>query len=88
MADKKKSLGKEFTKGLLAENPVLRLVLGTCPTLAVSTSVVNAIGKIGHIPIICRFVEQFTCHEARSHTRSIVAVSMPKYHLIFSKGFD
>lgn len=40
----KKSLGKEFTKGLLKENPVLRLVLGTCPTLAVTTSVTNAIG--------------------------------------------
>ena len=34
----------EFTKGLLKENPVLRLVLGTCPTLATSTSMVNAIG--------------------------------------------
>lgn len=44
MAENKKSLGKEFTKGILTENPVLRLVLGTCPTLAVSTSVVNAIG--------------------------------------------
>lgn len=40
----KKSLGKEFTKGLIKENPVLRLVLGTCPTLAVTTSVTNAIG--------------------------------------------
>lgn len=40
----KKSLGKEFTKGLVAENPVFRLVLGTCPTLAVSTSVSSAIG--------------------------------------------
>lgn len=30
----KKSLGQEFTKGLVKENPVLRLVLGTCPTLA------------------------------------------------------
>ena len=36
---KKKSLFQEFTKGILVENPVLRLVLGTCPTLAVSTSV-------------------------------------------------
>ena len=34
---KKKSLFQEFTKGILVENPVLRLVLGTCPTLAVST---------------------------------------------------
>ena len=43
MADKV-SLGKEFTKGLIKENPVLRLVLGTCPTLAVSTSVTSALG--------------------------------------------
>jgi electron transport complex protein RnfE len=40
----KKSLAKEFSKGLILENPVLRLVLGTCPTLAVSTSVESAIG--------------------------------------------
>ncbi len=40
----KKSLGKELTKGIIAENPVLRLVLGTCPTLATTTSVESAIG--------------------------------------------
>jgi len=39
-----KSLGKEFSKGLISENPVLRLVLGTCPTLAVTTSLVSALG--------------------------------------------
>lgn len=39
-----KNLKKEFTKGLVAENPVLRLVLGTCPTLAVTTSLSSAIG--------------------------------------------
>ncbi|MCR4564198.1 MAG: electron transport complex subunit E [Clostridiales bacterium] len=44
MTDKKKPLYKEFTKGLIKENPVLRLVLGTCPTLAVTTSVESAIG--------------------------------------------
>ncbi len=51
----KKSLGKEFTKGLIAENPVLRLVLGTCPTLAVSTSVTGAIGMgvAASIVLIC-----------------------------------
>ena len=32
------------TKGLIKENPVLRLVLGTCPTLAVTTLAVNGIG--------------------------------------------
>lgn len=40
----KKTLIQEFTKGLVKENPVLRLVLGTCPTLAVTTSVSSAIG--------------------------------------------
>jgi electron transport complex protein RnfE len=34
----------ELTKGLYKENPVFRLALGLCPTLAVSTSVKNAIG--------------------------------------------
>ena len=33
-----------FLKGLIAENPVLVLVLGTCPTLAQSTSVIAALG--------------------------------------------
>ena len=33
-----------FTKGLIRENPVLRLVLGTCPTLAVTTAAVNGLG--------------------------------------------
>ena len=40
----KKNLGHEFTKGLVKENPVLRLVLGTCPTLATTTSLESAIG--------------------------------------------
>lgn len=33
-----------FTNGLLKENPSLRLVLGTCPTLAVTTLAVNGLG--------------------------------------------
>ena len=35
---------QNLTKGLIKENPVLVLVLGTCPTLATSTSVTNALG--------------------------------------------
>lgn len=35
---------KTLTNGILKENPVLRLVLGTCPTLAVTTMAENAIG--------------------------------------------
>lgn len=35
---------QELTKGLIKENPIFVIVLGMCPTLAVSTSVNNAIG--------------------------------------------
>ncbi|MCD6595397.1 electron transport complex subunit E [bacterium] len=35
---------KEFTKGILKENPILVLALGLCPTLAVTTTAYNGIG--------------------------------------------
>lgn len=35
---------QNFLKGIIKENPTLVLVLGTCPTLAVTTSVPNALG--------------------------------------------
>lgn len=44
MAEKKMNYLKEVTKGIVKENPVLCLVLGTCPTLAVTTAASNAIG--------------------------------------------
>jgi len=37
-------IGKIFKNGIIDENPTFRLVLGMCPTLAVSTSVTNALG--------------------------------------------
>lgn len=39
-----KELSKDLTRGLWDEMPLFRIVLGTCPTLAVSTSVVNSVG--------------------------------------------
>lgn len=42
--EKKTPLTAEFTKGLLKENPVLVMLLGMCPTLAVTTMASNAIG--------------------------------------------
>ena len=38
------TLRQNFLKGLIKENPVLVLILGTCPTLAVSTGVSSALG--------------------------------------------
>jgi electron transport complex protein RnfE len=35
---------KNFTKGFIRENPILVLVLGTCPTLATTSSSLNGLG--------------------------------------------
>jgi electron transport complex protein RnfE len=35
---------KDFTKGLFKENPTFIIMLGLCPTLAVSTQFINALG--------------------------------------------
>ena len=38
------NLVREFAKGLWRENPTFKLVLGMCPTLAVTTSAINGLG--------------------------------------------
>jgi len=38
------TIGQEFNKGILKENPVMRLLLGMCPILAVSITAFNAFG--------------------------------------------
>lgn len=40
----KQDLKKIFLNGIITENPTFRLVLGMCPTLAVTTSVSNGLG--------------------------------------------
>ena len=46
---------KYFTNGILDENPVFRLVLGTCPTLAITTAAMNgiAMGAATTFVLIC-----------------------------------
>lgn len=44
MEKKKPKLGSVFLNGIITENPTFRLVLGTCPTIAVTTSAINGIG--------------------------------------------
>ena len=38
------NLLQEFTKGIIKENPVLRILLGMCATLAVTTTLINGVG--------------------------------------------
>ncbi|MEG0915004.1 MAG: electron transport complex subunit RsxE, partial [Christensenellaceae bacterium] len=40
----KSSMKGIFLNGVLNENPTFRLVLGMCPTIAVTTSLTNALG--------------------------------------------
>ena len=42
--EKKATLRSVFFNGVITENPTFRLVLGTCPTMAVTTSATNGIG--------------------------------------------
>ena len=44
MSNEKRGLGRIFMNGVLTENPTFRLVLGTCPTMAVTTSAINGLG--------------------------------------------
>ncbi|MEW5767753.1 MAG: electron transport complex subunit E [bacterium] len=37
------SIAKDFSKGIISENPIFRMLLGLCPTLAVTTSVLNGL---------------------------------------------
>ncbi len=39
-----KSLRKIFLNGIFDENPIFRMMLGMCPTLAVTTAAINGIG--------------------------------------------
>ena len=38
------NLKKVFLNGILNENPTFRLVLGMCPTLAITTAAMNGVG--------------------------------------------
>ena len=44
MPENKKPLISELTKGIIKENPTLVMLLGMCPTLAVTTQAMNGLG--------------------------------------------
>lgn len=72
-----------LTAGILKENPVLILILGTCPTLAVSTQASNAIGMglAATIVLVCS-------NMAISALRKVIPdnVRIPCY-IVFIAGF-
>ncbi len=72
---------KEFLKGFIKENPIFVIMLGLCPTLATSTSLVNAIG----MGLAATFVLVFS-NIAISAVRNVVPakVRIPCYIVIIA----
>lgn len=72
-----------LTRGIIKENPVLVLLLGTCPTLATSTQAKNAIG-MGLAATVVLFCSNF----AISALRKIIPdkVRIPAYIVVIA-GF-
>lgn len=46
---------KTFTNGIIRENPIFVIMLGLCPTLAVSTSLFNAVGMAAAVIFVLVF---------------------------------
>ena len=46
------SLWKDFNQGLVKENPVMRLMIGLCPVLAVSNNVTNALAMSAAVAFV------------------------------------
>lgn len=56
---KKSSIGKIFKDGIITNNPTFVQLLGMCPTLATTTSVVNALGMGVSVIIVLAFSNLF-----------------------------
>ena len=56
----KPKLTSVFLNGIITENPTFRLVLGTCPTIATTTSVINAVGMGRAVTFVMGLASLFT----------------------------
>ncbi len=66
---------REFIKGLWRENPVFRIILGTCPTLAITTQVNNAIA-MGMAVLFVLICSSFTISIFRKQVPSQVRIAV------------
>jgi len=68
---------ERFIRGILPENPVFRQILGTCPTLAVSASMKNALtmaAATGFVLICANVITSLIRHQLKPHLRILVFV--------------
>ena len=51
-----------LTRGIIKENPVLVLILGTCPTLATTTGAINGLGMGVYEYILLKLNNYYSIH--------------------------
>jgi electron transport complex protein RnfE len=66
---------REFIKGLWKENPVFRIILGTCPTLAITTEVKNALA-MGIAVLFVLICSSFTISIFRKQVPSQIRIAV------------
>ena len=83
-----------FINGLVNENPIFRLVLGTCPTIAVTTSMMNAIGMggVATFVLICSnmiiaLLKDFIPDKVRIPSFIVIIAMFVTIVQLFLKGF-
>jgi electron transport complex protein RnfE len=88
------SLLREFTKGLFKDNPIFVLVLGLCPTLAVTTAVINGVymavaatAVLVCSNVIISLIRSFVPKEIRIPCYIVVIASFVTMAEIVMKGF-
>ena len=73
--DKKLSLGKIFMAGVWENNPVLRLLLGMCPVLAVTAAVKPALTmglSVIFVLLFSNIVVSLLRHQLKPHVRILM----------------
>ena len=75
------SLWKDFTTGIIKENPVIVLMIGLCPTLAVSSSANDAFG-MGIAATFVLIASNIIVSMVRNHTPD--AIRIPIFIVIIS----
>src|SRR3989339_1250751 len=89
----KKNLFYEFTKGLWNESPTFRQLLGMCPTLAVTTSVINgfSMGMATSFVLICSstiisFIRKLIPNQVRIASYIVIIAAFVTVADLFLKG--
>ena len=90
----KTKMSSVFLNGVLTENPIFRLVLGMCPTMAVTTAAINGIGMglaatfvlIGSNTVIS-ILRKFVPDEVRIHAFVLIICTFVKMVQMLLQAF-